>query len=130
MIEIGMNYKVEITVSENDTAKAVGSGTLRVLATPKMIALMEEASYKCIGDELEAGSTSVGTLMNAKHLSATPVGMKVYALATVTEVDGRRVVFKVEAFDEAGLIGQGEHERFIIASERFLEKTYSKLSKA
>lgn len=130
MIEIGMNYKVEITVSENDTAKAVGSGTLRVLATPKMIALMEEAAYKCIGGELEAGSTSVGTLMNAKHLSATPVGMKAYALATVTEVDGRRVAFKVEAFDEAGLIGQGEHERFIIASERFLEKTYSKLQKA
>ena len=129
MIEIGMNYKVELTVTEKDTAKAVGSGTLSVLATPKMIALMEEASYKCIGDELETGSTSVGTLMNAKHLSATPVGMKVYAVATVTEVDGRRVSFKVEAYDETGVIGEGIHDRFIIGEEKFVAKTYSKLAK-
>ena len=129
MIEAGQSYKVEITVEEKDTAKSVGSGTLAVLATPRMIALMEEAAYKCIGNELEEGNTSVGTLMNAKHLSATPVGMKVYAVATVTQVDGRRVSFKVEAYDEAGLIGEGDHDRFVVGTEKFVARTYSKLTK-
>ena len=128
-MEIGSTYKVEIKVEDKDTAKMVGSGTLLVLATPRMIALMEEAAYKCIGKELEAGATSVGTLMNVKHLSATPVGMNIYATATVTEVDGRRVAFKVEAYDEVGIIGEGVHERFVVAEERFVAKTYSKLEK-
>ncbi len=127
MVEAGMKYTVKIKVEEKDTARAVGSGTLAVLATPKMITLMEEAAYKCIGAELENGSTSVGTLMNAKHLSATPVGMEVYATAEVTEVDGRRVAFKVEAYDESGIIGQGVHERFIVFEEKFVSKTYLKL---
>ncbi len=129
MIETGMKITVEITVGANDTAKAVGSGTLEVLATPRMIALMEEAAYKCIGDELEAGMSSVGINMSVKHLSATPVGMKVYAIAQVVELDGRKVSFKVEAYDEAGLIGEGTHERFIVGEEKFVSKTYSKLNK-
>ena len=128
-MEVGKNYTVSIKVGTEDTAKAVGSGTLEVLATPKMIALMEEAAYKCIANDLEAGTTSVGTLMNVKHLSATPVGMDVRACATVTEVDGRRVVFKVEAFDSCGMIGEGIHERFVVAEEKFVTKTYSKLEK-
>ena len=128
MIEVGMNFTVKITVGDQDTAKAVGSGTLAVLATPRMIALMEEASYKCIAAELESGSSSVGTLMNVKHLSATPVGMDVSASAEVTEVDGRRVVFKVEAYDAKGIIGEGVHERFIVFEEKFVAKTYSKLN--
>ena len=127
MIEVGMKFTVKITVGDQDTAKAVGSGTLAVLATPRMIALMEEAAYKCIGAELENGSSSVGTLMNVKHLSATPVGMEVSASAEVTEVDGRRVVFKVEAHDAKGIIGEGVHERFIVFEEKFVAKTYSKL---
>ena len=128
MIEVGMNFTVKITVGDQDTAKAVGSGTLAVLATPRMIALMEEAAYKCIGAELESGSSSVGTLMNVKHLSATPVGMDVSVIAEVTEVDGRRVVFKVEAYDAKGIIGEGVHERFIVFEEKFVAKTYSKLN--
>lgn len=128
-MEIGKSYTVKITVEEKDTAKNVGSGTLLVLATPKMIALMEEAAYKCVANDLEAGTSSVGTLMNVKHLSATPVGMTVSATATVTEVDGRKLSFKVEAYDEIGLIGEGEHERFVVAEEKFVSKTYSKLSK-
>ena len=128
MIEVGMNFTVKITVGDQDTAKAVGSGTLAVLATPRMIALMEEASYKCIAAELESGSSSVGTLMNVKHLSATPVGMDVSASAEVTEVDGRRVVFKVEAYDAKGILGEGVHERFIVFEEKFVAKTYSKLN--
>ena len=128
MIEVGMKFTVKITVGDQDTAKAVGSGTLAVLATPRMIALMEEAAYKCIGAELESGSSSVGTLMNVKHLSATPVGMDVSVIAEVTEVDGRRVVFKVEAYDAKGIIGEGVHERFIVFEEKFVAKTYSKLN--
>ena len=129
MVEIGKKFTVKINVSEIDTARQVGSGTIDVLATPKMIALMEEAAYKCISADLENGSTSVGTLMNVKHLSATPVGMEVYATAEVTEVDGRKITFKVEAYDEAGIIGEGMHERFIVFEEKFVSKTYSKLTK-
>lgn len=129
MIELGMKYKTKITVEEKDTAKSVGSGTLLVLATPKMIALMEEAAYKTIEGALEEGTSSVGTLMNVKHLSATPVGMEVCATATVTGVDGRKVEFLVEAFDEAGKIGEGTHERFIVTENKFVDKTYAKLNK-
>ena len=129
MIEVGMTYKTTIKVEEKDTAKEVGSGTLLVLATPKMIALMEESAYKAIAKELEEGTSSVGTLMNVKHISATPVGMEVYATATVTNVDGRKVEFLVEAFDECGKIGEGTHERFIVFENKFVEKTYSKLNK-
>ena len=129
MLEAGLKFTVKIKVEEKDTAKAVGSGTLEVLATPKMIALMEEAAYKCIENEIENGSTSVGTLMNVKHISATPVDMEVFATAEVTEIDGRRIVFKVEAYDESGIIGEGVHERFVVAEEKFISKTYSKLSR-
>ena len=129
MLEVGLKFTVKITVEEKDTAKAVGSGTLAVLATPRMIALMEEAAYKCIGDSLEGDSTSVGTLMEVKHLAATPVGMEVTATAEVTAVEGRRVCFKVEAYDEAGIIGEGTHERFIVFAEKFVSKTYAKLNK-
>ena len=111
-MEAGKSYTVKIKVEEKDTAMVVGSGTLAVLATPKMIALMEEAAYKCVAEDIEPGTSSVGTLMNVKHLSATPVGMEVSATATVTEVDGRRIAFKVEAYDEAGLIGEGVHTEF------------------
>ena len=128
-MEAGKSYTVKIKVEEKDTAMVVGSGTLAVLATPKMIALMEEAAYKCVAEDIEPGTSSVGTLMNVKHLSATPVGMEVSATATVTEVDGRRIAFKVEAYDEAGLIGEGIHERFVVAEEKFVAKTYSKLTK-
>ena len=127
-MNIGDKFTLKIKVGKNDTAKAVGSGTLAVLATPRMIALMEECAYKCIGNSLDAGATSVGTLMNVKHLSATPVGMEVTATAEVTEIDGSRVSFKVEAYDEAGIIGEGVHERFVVFEEKFVSKTYAKLS--
>ena len=126
-MEVGKKFKVEITVTENDTAQALGSGTLKVLATPKMIALMEQAAYKCIASDLENGQSSVGTYLDVKHLSATPVGMKAYAEAEITEVDGRRVAFNVSAYDEKGIIGEGKHERFIVNDEKFVAKTYSKL---
>jgi predicted thioesterase len=126
-MEIGAKFKVTIKVEEKDTAMAHGSGTLAVLATPRMIALMEESAYKCIDKYLEEGQSSVGTYLDVKHLAATPVGMEVYAESEVTEVDGRRVVFSVKAYDEKGLIGEGKHERFIVFSEKFVAKTYQKL---
>ena len=129
MIDVGMKQSIKIKVEANDTARIIGSGTLDVLATPRMIALMEEAAYKCIDNELNDGETSVGTDMAVKHLSATPVGMEAWAVAEVVAVDGRKISFKVEAYDEAGLIGEGTHERFVVAKERFISKTYSKLNK-
>jgi predicted thioesterase len=128
-MEIGAKFKVTIKVEEKDTAASYGSGTLAVLATPRMIALMEESAYKCIDKYLEEGQSSVGTYLDVKHLAATPVGMEVYAESEVTEVDGRRVVFSVKAYDEKGLIGEGKHERFVVLSEKFVAKTYQKLEK-
>ena len=128
-MQIGKKNQIKTLVKETDTAKVFGSGELEVLATPRMIALMEECAYKCISDELETGATTVGTLMNVKHLSATPIGMEVIIEAEITENEGRRVCFSVKAYDECGLIGEGVHERFIVYSEKFTQKTYSKLVK-
>ncbi len=127
MIEIGMEYTTEIKVGVSDTARVIGSGELEVLATPKMCALMEESAYKCVASELEAGASTVGTSLNISHLSATPVGMAVRAVARVTGVDGRKITFDLKAYDEAGLVGEGTHERFIVYSEKFMAKTNSKL---
>lgn len=129
MLEAGKVFELKTQVTENDTAKVFGSGELEVLATPKMIALMEESSYKCVADGLDAGASTVGTYLDVKHLAATPVGMKVKVESTLTEVDGRRLVFSVKAYDESGLIGEGKHERFIVFSEKFVAKTYAKLNK-
>lgn len=116
-------------VTDLNTAKSVGSGSLPVYATPAMLALIEKASCSALEGVLNDGETSVGTLLNVKHLAATPVGMQVTATAELIERDGRRLVFKVSANDECGLIGEGIHERFIVFSEKFTEKTYSKLNK-
>ena len=116
-------------VSEQNTALSVGSGSLRVYATPAMLALIEKAACKALEGLLGEGETTVGTLLNVKHLAATPVGMQVSATAELIERDGRKFVFSVTASDECGSIGEGTHERFLVFSERFTEKTYSKLSK-
>ena len=109
-------------------AKAMGSGNLAVFATPAMIALMEEAATRCAAQFLDEGSETVGTMISVKHMSATPVSMEVCAKATLTEVDGKRLVFDVVAEDEAGIIGAGTHERFIVSGEKFLLRTQGKLS--
>lgn len=118
-----------VRVVESNTAMAVGSGLLPVYSTPSMIALLEMAACNAISDQLEEGSTSVGTLLNIKHLAATPIGMNVTATATLTEVDGRRLVFDIKVHDEVSLIGEGTHERFIVFSEKFLAKTNAKATK-
>lgn len=127
MLEKGIQGKLETVVTEEKTARVMGSGELAVYATPAMIALMEETAYKSVSAELEEGMGSVGTLMNVKHVAASPVGMKITCQTELTQVDGRRLVFKVEAFDEKGLIGEGVHERFIIQNDKFQAKADSKM---
>lgn len=122
---LGSRGKSETTVTVTNTAKALGSGTLEVLATPMMVALMENAAIKAL--QLSDEQTSVGTCLDIKHIAATPVGMKVWAEAEIIEADGRSLVFNIEAYDEKEKIGEGRHERFIVSSERFITKTNSKL---
>ena len=126
-ITIGMKGTAETSVERQDTAYEVGSGDLLVYATPCMVALMEGAASEAILPALPEGKTSVGTLLNITHISATPVGMDVRAEAEVIEVDGNSVTFQVTAFDESGKIGEGIHKRAIITSQKFLDKVYSKL---
>ena len=128
-IKIGTPGHAETVVTEEKTAVTAGSGSLSVYATPWMVALIEEAAWKSVQPMLEEGQGSVGTLMNVEHLSATPVGMKVWAETEVTAVDRRKITFTVKAFDEAGLIGQGTHERFVIDNEKFLGKCRKKLER-
>lgn len=127
-MEIGIIGSQTITVTEEQTAKQLGSGELAVFATPCMIALMENTAYKSIQDSLENGQGTVGTLLNVKHLSATPIGMDVRCETKLIEIDRKRLVFEVKAWDVHGLIGEGIHERFIVDNKRFTEKTYAKLS--
>ena len=124
---IGLKGRAETVVSDANTAQAACSGALPVFGTPFMCALMEEAAWKSIAPHLEPGQSTVGTRLNVSHDSATPVGMKVWAESEITQVDGKRLVLNVAAFDERGPIGQGVHERFIITDERFLAKTAKKL---
>ena len=126
MLELNIQGRAESTVNEQNTAAHMGSGDLPVFATPCMIALMEEAACRCIAPYLEEGQGTVGTRLSVSHDAATPLGMKVWAESCLTEIDGRRLVFEVRAFDECGLIGQGTHERFIIKKQRFLEKAEAK----
>lgn len=128
MLTTGMTLKKEMTVTANDTAAALGSGDLEVFATPAMISLMELTSRLCVGDALDEGQTTVGTLVNIAHTAATPIGMKVTCESTLIEIDGRRLIFDVVASDECGVIGKGSHERFIVDSAKFQAKANAKIS--
>lgn len=129
MLETGIKGRKEIIVTQEKTAKAMGSGTLDVFATPAMIALMENTAYESVAGELEEGSGTVGTALNVRHVAATPVGMKVICETELVKADGRALTFSVKAFDEKGLIGEGEHERFIVFNEKFQAKADAKLEK-
>lgn len=126
-VTVGLKGRAEAAVSKDNTAQAACSGALPVFGTPYMCALMEEAAWKSIAPHLEEGQSTVGTKLNISHDSATPMGMKVWAESEVTEVDGKRIVLQVSAYDERGPIGQGTHERFIVTDKRFLAKTARKL---
>ena len=129
MLEVGIKGQRETIVTKENTAAGIGSGSLEVFSTPMMILLMEESCFMSVNDILEEGFTTVGTCVNVKHLSATPLGMKVVIKSELIKVDGRALTFKVEAYDEKGLIGEGIHERFIVNNENFQAKTDSKLDK-
>ena len=127
VIEVGMKGEVSTLVEREDTAKEVGSGSLLVYAPPCMVALMEGAACEAIAEALPEEKTSVGIELNISHLSATPVGLEVRAEAEVTAVEGSVITFAITAYDEAGKIGEGTHKRAIVSTQRFLDKTYSKL---
>ena len=127
-MEIGAVSQAVILVTKATTAAAMRSGSLPVFATPAMIALMEEAA--CIAPFLKEGETTVGTSLNISHTSATPVGMHVYAEARLTAVEGRKLSFQVRAWDDAGEVGAGTHERFLVKEEKFVAKAQAKGDKA
>lgn len=126
MLQPGIKAKKSLTVTDANTAKTMGSGTLDVFATPAMVALIEQTAYTSIESELEPGWGSVGTSLNIQHLSATPVGMTVTATTELVEVDRRRLVFHAEVYDEKGLVGKGTHERFLVENEKFQAKAGAK----
>lgn len=125
-MDTGLSAKVEKIVEYKDTAKAVASGLAEVFATPSMIALMENAAYLTVQEDLEEGQSTVGISINVKHLAATPMDMKVWAEAKLTEVDRKKLTFEIEAYDEKELIGTAVHERFIIDKVKFISKVNDK----
>ncbi|NLK39599.1 MAG: thioesterase family protein [Clostridiales bacterium] len=127
-MKVGLSHDIEEIVTEDKTALAVGSGSLSVYATPAMIALMEKTAALCVESYLDDGYTSVGISLSVQHHSATPVGKRVSCSAALVEIDGRRLVFDVQVFDDAGLIGSGKHERFVVNIEKFLNKCRDKYS--
>ena len=126
-IVIGTKAEVATLVETSDTALEVGSGSLRVYATPCMAALMEGAACEALEGFLSEDQTTVGIELNLKHVAATPVGMEVRAEAVVTAVEGKIITFAITAYDEAGKIGEAEHKRAIVNCQKFLDRTYAKL---
>jgi len=122
----GILGESKIMVSEHTTAIAYGSGGVAVFATPAMIGLMENAALNSVQPILSEGLTTVGTKVDIKHLAATPIGMEVVAKSELVEVDGKRLVFKVEAFDDKDKIGEGVHERFIVDLAKFVDRANGK----
>ncbi|BDG60169.1 thioesterase family protein [Caldinitratiruptor microaerophilus] len=122
----GLTGELRLRVGPEHTAEAIGSGGVRVFSTPHMIGLMEGAAATAVQPHLAPGETTVGILVDVRHLAATPVGMEVVARAVLEEVDGRRLVFRVEAHDETEKIGEGRHERFIVQLDRFLNRVEQK----
>lgn len=123
----GTTEEVEITVTADRTADAMGNRGVRVLSTPHLIALFEEAALTLIQRHLPAGASSVGTMVEMRHLAPTPVGMRVKVRATLLETDGKRFLFQVEAHDELEKVGEGKHERFVVPNlEKFLSRAMAK----
>ena len=129
ILKPGLSAEKTEIVSEKNTASYYGSGFLDVFSTPCMIALMEGSALSAVDPFLPQGWSTVGTELNVKHLSATPLGMKVSAKAELLSIDGRALQFKVEAFDEAGKIGEGTHNRFIVESAKLIARAEAKKNK-
>ena len=128
-IKVGLVNEARTQVTEANIASTMGSGSLRVFATPAMCCLMEKAASDLMDSLVEEGSTTVGTALNIAHIAATPIGMEVVATAEITAVEGRKISFRVTARDESCEIGAGTHERFIVFKEKFQAKTDAKITK-
>jgi len=122
MVEVGLNHTSELTVTDAVTAVRMGSGDMPVLATPAMMALMENAAMLAVADELPEGSTTVGGHIASSHLRPSKIGDVVRAIAEVTKVDGRKIEFNVSAYSGDVLLGEGTHLRFVVDRERFMSK--------
>lgn len=125
-IKPGLKGEARTVVTDDNTAIAYGSGSVSVFATPAMIGLMEKAALSSVDPLLEEGYSTVGIKVEVEHLAATPKGMNVIAVSELLEVDGRRLVFKVEARDDKELVGRGRHERFIVPLEKFIVRAEEK----
>jgi len=126
-LTIGVSAEIFHIVKENDTAAKIGSGLVSAYSTPSMIALMEMASVAAIQPHLSKGHTSVGVEVDIKHIAATPVGIRVRAQASLTEIDGTRLTFRVEAWDAKEKIGEGRHVRAVIDTLRFEQRLRRKI---
>lgn len=125
-IKAGMEKAALSEVTQENTARSMGSGSMDVYATPAMTALMEQAAAELAQENLPEGWTSVGIALSIEHTSATPIGVLTRAVAKVTAVEGRKISYEVKAFDESGEIGHGTHERFAVEAEKFMAKAQSK----
>jgi len=121
-IKTGLVHSEEIIVSSENTASKFGSGAAEVFATPAMIGLMESAAMKCVSELLPKGNITLGTSINIRHIKATPVGMKVRCEAKLIEIDGKKLLFELAAWDEEAQIGAGVHGRHIVEKEKFMER--------
>ena len=129
MLTVGIKGMLERTVTEELTAKAMGSGELPVFATPAVVALAEECAWKSVAGGLEEGQGTVGTRMELSHLAATPLGMTVRCETELVEIDRRKLVFTIAAYDGVDKVAEGRHERFIVDNAKFLSKAEGKLQK-
>ena len=121
--------KIERVVDTDITAEKMGSGELTVFATPAMVALIEETCWRSVAQKFGAEMSTVGSRLEISHLAPTPVGMKVWCESELIEEDGRKLKFAVKVYDEAGLVGEGVHERFVVDREKFMSKAQAKLDK-
>jgi predicted thioesterase len=128
-LNVGDTYTSELIVEEKHTAAAFGSGSILVFSTPMMIGLMENAALKCAEKSLDPGYSTVGMSVDIVHIAATPMGQKVKAVAELVGIEGKKLTFKIEAYDEIEKIGEGRHERYIIHVEKFMGKVEEKRGK-
>ncbi len=129
MIQPGIRNEQVMKIENENTAVVMGSGDLAVLATPAMIALMEGCAAKSVVNQLETDETTVGTKIEVEHLAPSPVGMEIRCISLLEAAEGRRLLFSLEVYDAYGLIGRGRHERYIVKSAPFLDKTYARQKK-
>ena len=128
-LKIGLRNEIESQSTKETTALELKSGTLKVLATPAMICLMEQAAAELVEKNLSENLTSVGISINIAHKSPTPIGLKIRAEAEITKIEGKKIYFAVKAYDEVNEIGSGTHERYIVEKEKFQSKADSKIKK-